>query len=61
MTYGVVNVRTNHEAFTTAISTVVDGDDVSGLFVHMGEEENVGGWANGWMDRYDTQRKYFVR
>jgi len=31
--YGVVDVGTNHETFTTAISTVVDGNDVAGLFI----------------------------
>ncbi len=32
-TYGVVHVGTDHEAFTTTISTMVDGDDVAGLFI----------------------------
>jgi hypothetical protein len=31
--YGVVNVGTDHETFTTAINTVVDGNDVAGLFI----------------------------
>lgn len=30
-TYGVVDVRADDEAFTTAITAVVDSDDVSGL------------------------------
>ena len=32
--YGVVDVRTDHETITTAISTMVDGNDVAGLFIH---------------------------
>jgi hypothetical protein len=31
--YGVVDVGTDHETVTTAISTVVDGNDVAGLFI----------------------------
>jgi hypothetical protein len=31
--YGVVDVGTDHETFTTAISTMVDGNDVAGLFI----------------------------
>jgi len=31
--YGVVDVGTDHETFTTAIGTVVDGNDVAGLFI----------------------------
>jgi len=32
--YGVVDVRTDHETITAAISTMVDGNDVAGLFIH---------------------------
>jgi hypothetical protein len=31
--YGVVDVGTDHETFATAIGTVVDGNDVAGLFI----------------------------
>jgi hypothetical protein len=31
--YGVVDVRTDHETVATAICTVVDGNDVAGLFI----------------------------
>jgi hypothetical protein len=31
--YGVVDVGTDHEAVTTAICTMVDGNDVAGLFI----------------------------
>lgn len=31
--YGVVDVGTDHETFTTAMGTVVDGYDVTGLFI----------------------------
>jgi hypothetical protein len=31
--YGVVDVRTDHETVATAICSVVDGNDVAGLFI----------------------------
>lgn len=31
--YGVVDVGTDHETVTAAISTMVDGNDVAGLFI----------------------------
>lgn len=45
--YGVVDVGTNHETITTAISTVVDGNDVAGLFIHCAYEVGRGGESDG--------------
>jgi hypothetical protein len=56
--YGVVDVGTDHETVATAISTVVDGNDVAGLFIVRRERSNGRNERmNGWMDR----ELFFVR
>jgi hypothetical protein len=39
---------------------VVDGDDVTGLLVRMGGEQNMGRWADEWMDTMRTESILFI-